>query len=105
MSAVILPTGSSDRGIMVRARVSAIRQKRAPKKSEKKKTVPVLLPKMSLTICGMINPTKPITPQHATVVAISIEDKISTLNVVRCTLTPEDCAVSLPNCKMLRFLD
>ena len=45
-----------------------------------------------------------MTPQQATVAAINMEETMSTLNVVRCTFTPEDCAVSRPNCKMLRFL-
>lgn len=50
MMAVILPTGSSERAIMERARVSAKRQKSAPKQREKKKTVRLLLPKMMRTI-------------------------------------------------------
>ena len=104
MRAVMLPTGSSERATMDRARVSARRQKRAPKQSEKKKTVRLLLPKMSRTMWGMMSPTKPMTPQHATVEAISTEETMSTPRVVRCTFTPEDCAVSRPSCRMLRFL-
>ena len=45
-----------------------------------------------------------MTPQQATVAAIRMEETMSTLKVVLCTFTPEDCAVSRPNCKMLRFL-
>ena len=51
-----------------------------------------------------MRPTNPMTPQQATVEAIRMEETMSTLNVVLCTFTPEDCAVSRPNCKMLRFL-
>ena len=102
--AVILPTGSSERAMMERARESAKRQKMAPKQREKKKTVRLLLPKMSRTMWGMMSPTKPMTPQQATVDAIRMEETMSTLKVVLCTFTPEDCAVSRPNCKMLRFL-
>lgn len=89
---------------MDRESVSAKRQKIAPKQREKKKTVRLLLPKMRRTMCGMIRPTKPMTPQQATVAAISIEETMSTLSVVLCTFTPEDCAVSRPNCKIFRFL-
>jgi len=92
--AVILPTGSSDREMMERARVSAKRQKSAPKQREKKNTVRLLLPKINRTMCGTISPIKPMTPQQATVTAISMDETMSTLRVVYCTFTPEDCAVS-----------
>ena len=51
-----------------------------------------------------MSPTNPMTPQQATVAAIRMEETMSTLKVVLCTFTPEDCAVSRPNCKIFRFL-
>ena len=42
--AVILPTGNSEGAAIVRAIVSAARQKKAPKTMEKAKTVRLLLP-------------------------------------------------------------
>lgn len=80
---VMLPTGSSAGAAKVRASVSASRQKNAPKKIEKVKTVRLLLPKISRTMCGMMRPTNPITPQQATVAAMSSDAAMSTVSVVR----------------------
>ena len=100
MMAVMLPTGSSAGAANVRAQVSARRQKIAPKRIEKVKTVRVSFPKMSRTICGIISPTKPMTPQHETAVATRMDEIISTETVIFRVFTPVVCAVSVPNCKI-----
>ena len=94
---VILPTGSSAGAASVLARVSANRQNMAPNRMENVKTVRVSLPKRSLTICGIISPMNPITPQHETAVATKMEEIINTETVILRVFTPVVCAVSLPN--------
>jgi len=103
--AVILPTGNSDGDAMVLANVSAKRQKIAPKRMEKVKTVRVSLPNNNLTMCGIINPINPITPQHETAVATKIEETMSTDRVIFLVLTPVVCAVSFPNCMIFNSLE
>ena len=103
--AVILPTGSSAGAANVLARVSAKRQKIAPNRMEKLKTVRVSLPKRRRTICGIINPTKPITPQQETAVATNMEDMMRTETVILRVLTPVVCAVSFPNCMIFNPLE
>ena len=103
--AVMLPTGSSAGAASVLARVSAKRQKIAPNKIEKVKTVRVSLPKRSRTIWGIISPTKPITPQQETAVATKIEEIIRTEIVILWVFTPVVCAVSLPNCMIFNSLE
>lgn len=102
--AVILPTGSSAGMAILRANVSASKQKIAPKTIENENVVRLLLPNNIRTMCGIINPIKPITPQNATVVATKIEDKIRTISRVLCAPIPDDCAISSPNCNTLSDL-
>ena len=96
--AVMLPTGNSAGTARVRANVSAKRQKMAPNKMEKVKTARISFPKMSLTIWGIISPIKPMTPQHDTAVATTIEEITSTDRVNFLVFIPVVCAVSFPNC-------
>lgn len=102
--AVMLPTGSSEGAAIVRAIVSAARQKKAPKTMEKAKTTRLLLPNIKRVMWGMMSPMKPITPQQATVEAIIMDDEISITHVVNCVFTPDVCAVSVPNCIIFKFL-
>ena len=103
--AVMLPTGNSAGAAMVLANVSAKRQNIAPNKMEKVKTVRVSLPNSNLTICGIISPINPITPQHETAVATKMEDTMSTDSVIFRVFTPVVCAVSFPNCMIFSSLE
>ena len=103
--AVILPTGSSAGAATVRAQVSANRQKIAPNRIEKVKTVRVSFPNRSRTIWGIINPMKPITPQQETAVATNMDEIISTDPVILLVFTPVVCAVSVPNCMIFNSLE
>ena len=103
--AVILPTGSSAGAASVLAIVSAKRQKIAPNRMENVKTTRVSLPKSNLTMCGIMSPTNPITPQHETVVATKMEEIINTEMVILRVLTPVVWAVSFPNCIIFKSLE
>ena len=71
--AVMIPTGISVGASKVRANVSQIIKKLAPNNMDVGISILRSDPTKSRTICGTINPTKPIGPQVATTVPVISE--------------------------------
>ena len=71
--AVIMPTGISVGAIMVRANVSHITRKLAPKKIDAGNKILRSGPTIKRTICGTIKPTNPIGPLKATTAPVMRE--------------------------------
>ena len=65
------PTGSSSGAAMVRARSSASKSKRAPKRALAGMSSRCRAPTRSRATCGETSPTKPIMPPAATPAAVA----------------------------------
>ena len=83
--AVNAPTGSSAGEIIVRANVSVRIRKEAPIRNEAGRTILLSDEKISRVICGINNPTNPITPLTETIIPTSRLAKryISVLNTFK----------------------
>ena len=91
---MIIPTGSSDGGIIVRANKSHIDKKAAANMNEKMKSLACFGPVTALTAFGIINPTKPIIPENAEVTAMHSAHADSIKYLHLSILIPRDFASS-----------
>jgi hypothetical protein len=78
---VITPTGINTGENNILLKVSQRGKKTAPAKAEAGIKITLLVPIIFLIICGIIKPTKPITPQIETVAAV-IKDAVRNKNFV-----------------------
>ena len=93
---VIIPAGSSPGAITVRAIVSDAKSKAAPSIMLSGINVFPFAPESFLTICGAINPTKPIVPPAHTAQLTASAPEIRTKIRSRSTSTPSVEAVFSP---------
>ncbi len=93
ISAVILPGGISEGGIIDFERISPIVMKMLPPTIEKGSSLRLSAPTIVLIMWGMTKPIKPITPLQETIV-LTIRVHIKRIErLVLSTFTPKLCAV------------
>lgn len=93
---VMTPTGSSYGGMALLATVSMTIRNRAPPNMHAGASLLWSGPTRDLNTCGMIRPTKLITPQIATVPATSRDEPIRSMMRTLLTLTPNALALDSP---------
>ena len=81
--AVIIPTGISVGAIMVRANVSQMIRKLAPKNIDAGNKILKSGPTIKRTMCGTMRPTNPMGPLKATTAPVRRE---AIINPIFCTL-------------------
>ena len=91
--------------IITRAKVSESKRKIAPEKNDKGINFLLSAPITNLTICGIIKPTKAITPVYATDTLVIIEPNISIKFLENWTLIPNELPWSSPNINKFKSLE
>lgn len=96
---VITPIGSSFGEIKVRASTSQRMIKILPPIKELRSKILKSVPIMIRNRCGIISPTKPITPATATQIPTNMDEMMNRIRIVSAELTPICCALLPPNRK------
>ena len=99
---VITPIGISTGAITVLLTVSHINKNIAPTTAENGINTLLLFPTNFLVMCGIMSPTKPITPQQLTIHAVIKELNKNMYLTASDVFIPKDDAFSLP--KLIIFI-
>ena len=99
---VITPIGISTGAITVLLTVSHINKNIEPTTAEKGINILLLFPTNFLVMCGIISPTKPITPQQLTMHAVINELNKKIYFTVLAVFIPNEFDFSLP--KLIMFI-